>query len=74
MRVLFLSTSMGMGGADQQLLCAARELRSRGHEVFIVSLTPLGPMGLEARSLGIPTVSLEMPRGFPDPVERVPGG
>ena len=30
MRVLFLSTSMSMGGADQQLLSAAREMRSRG--------------------------------------------
>lgn len=67
MRVLFLSTSMGMGGADQQLLSGAQELRSRGHEVRIVSLTPLGPMGHEARSLGIPTESLAMPRGIPDP-------
>lgn len=67
MRVLFLSTSMGMGGADQQLLSAAREMRARGHEVFVVSLTPLGPMGLEARSLGIPTESLDMARGIPDP-------
>ncbi len=46
MKVLFLSTSMGMGGADQQLLSGARELRARGHDVRIVSLTPLGPMGL----------------------------
>jgi glycosyltransferase involved in cell wall biosynthesis len=67
MRILFLSTSMGMGGADQQLLSAAQVLRTRGHEVLIVSLTPLGPMGLEARSLGIPTESLEMRRGVPDP-------
>jgi glycosyltransferase involved in cell wall biosynthesis len=67
MRVLFLSTSMGMGGADQQLMSAAQELRSRGHEVLIVSLTPLGPMGLEAKSIGIPTQSLEMRRGFADP-------
>lgn len=67
MRVLFLSTSMGMGGADQQLLSAAREMLARGHEVFVVSLTPLGPMGLEARSLGIPTESLDMARGIPDP-------
>ena len=67
MRVLFLSTSMGMGGADQQLLSAAREMQSCGREVCIVSLTPLGPMGLEARSLGIPTESLGMPRGIPDP-------
>jgi glycosyltransferase involved in cell wall biosynthesis len=64
---MFLSTSMGMGGADQQLLSAAQELRPRGHEVRIVSLTPLGPMGLKARSIGIPTDSLEMRRGVPDP-------
>jgi glycosyltransferase involved in cell wall biosynthesis len=58
---------MGMGGADSQLLSAAQEMRTRGHEVCIVSLTPLGPMGLQARGLGISTESLEMPRGYPDP-------
>lgn len=67
MRILLLSTSMGMGGADKQLLSAAQEMRSRGREVLIVSLTPLGPMGREARSLGIPIESLEMRRGVPDP-------
>jgi glycosyltransferase involved in cell wall biosynthesis len=67
MRILFLSTSMGLGGADQQLLSAAQVLRTRGHEIRIVSLTPLGPMGLEARSGGLPTESLEMRRGVPDP-------
>jgi len=67
MKILFLSTSMGMGGADSQLLSATRALRSRGHEVMIVSLTPLGPMGFEARSTGIPIESLEMRRGLPDP-------
>lgn len=58
---------MGMGGADKQLLSAAEQMRARGYQVFIVSLTPLGPMGLEARSLGIPTESLEMRRGVADP-------
>ena len=67
MRICFLSTSMGMGGADSQLLSAARVMLARGHEVVIVSLTPLGPMGEQARSLGIRTESLEMPRGIPDP-------
>jgi glycosyltransferase involved in cell wall biosynthesis len=67
MRVLFLSTTMGMGGADQQLLTLTGGLRARGHEVMIVSLTPLGPMGLEARAQGIATESLEMRRGVPDP-------
>ena len=67
MRILFLSTSMGLGGADQQLLSAAQVLRARGHEILIVSLTPLGPMGLEARASGLRTQSLEMARGIPDP-------
>ena len=67
MRILLLSTSMGMGGADKQLLSASQELQSRGHEVLIVSLTALGPMGLEARSIGIPVESLNMRRGIPDP-------
>ncbi|HUR96232.1 MAG TPA: glycosyltransferase [Gemmatimonadales bacterium] len=67
MRILFLSTSMGMGGADKQLMSGAHGLMARGHQARIVSLTALGPMGLEAQSLGIPTESLEMPRGVPDP-------
>ena len=67
MKILLLSTSMGMGGADKQLLSAAQEMRSRGHEILIVSLTALGPMGLEARANGLRTESLEMPRGVPDP-------
>jgi len=67
MRVLFLSTIMGMGGADQQLLTIADGLRARGHDVMIVSLAALGPMGLEARQLGIATESLRMRRGVADP-------
>jgi len=66
-RILFLSTSMGMGGADQQLLSAAMGLRHRGHEVRIVSLTPLGEMGARARAAGLATESLEMRRGIADP-------
>jgi glycosyltransferase involved in cell wall biosynthesis len=58
---------MGMGGADQQLLSAALGLRDRGHEVRIVSLTPLGEMGARARAAGLRTDSLEMRRGIPDP-------
>jgi glycosyltransferase involved in cell wall biosynthesis len=71
-RILFLSTSMGMGGADKQLLSAALEMQVRGHEVLIISLMPLGPMGLEARQLGIPTETLGMTRGIPDPRVLIP--
>jgi glycosyltransferase involved in cell wall biosynthesis len=58
---------MGMGGADQQLLSLAQTLRARGWNARIVSLTALGPMGRQAQELGIPTESLEIPRGVPDP-------
>ena len=67
MKILFLSSSMGMGGADSQLLAAAQEFQARGHEVQIVSLTTLGPMGLRARDLGIPTSPSRCARGIPDP-------
>jgi glycosyltransferase involved in cell wall biosynthesis len=62
MRIFILSTSMGMGGADQQILLLARAMRARGHQVRIVALAPLGPMGLEAQREGIPTESLELQR------------
>ena len=70
MKILILSTSMGMGGADQQILILARSMRARGHEVRIVALTPLGPMGLEARREGIPTESLEL-RRRPGDIARI---
>ena len=62
MRILLLSTSMGMGGADQQILILARAMRARGHEIRIVALAPLGQMGQEARDEGIPIESLELRR------------
>ena len=66
MRIFLLSTSMGMGGADQQILILARSMRARGHDVRIVALAPLGPMGLEAQREGIPTESLELKRNIGD--------
>jgi glycosyltransferase involved in cell wall biosynthesis len=64
MRILYLSTSMGMGGADQQILMLARSMRARGHEVRIVALAPLGPMGQEAQREGIEVESLELERNL----------
>jgi glycosyltransferase involved in cell wall biosynthesis len=56
--VTFLSTSMGLGGADRQVLLLARELDRRGHAVRIVSVVPAGRMGGEARESGIPVSTL----------------
>jgi glycosyltransferase involved in cell wall biosynthesis len=64
MRILLLSTSMGMGGADQQILILAQSLRARGHDARILALAPLGAMGLEAQQAGIPTESLDLKRNL----------
>ena len=64
MRIFILSTSMGMGGADQQILILAQAMQARGHEVRIVALAPLGAMGLEAQRAGIPTESLDLQRSL----------
>ena len=62
-----LSTSMGMGGADRQVLNLALRLRARGYIVGIVSLVSPGTMGEEARQLGVYVGTLGMRRGVPDP-------
>lgn len=58
--IVFLSTSMGLGGADQQILSVSRELIDRGHDVRIISLRPIGPMGEKARAAGASVMSLEI--------------
>ncbi len=64
MKIFILSTSMGMGGADQQILMLAQAMSARGHDVRIVALAPLGQMGYEAQRAGIATESLEMQRNI----------
>lgn len=70
-RIMMLSTSIGMGGADQQILDLARSLTAKGYAVQIIAMTPLGPMGLEAQSQGMAIASLNMSRGIPSPIAMV---
>jgi glycosyltransferase involved in cell wall biosynthesis len=65
-RVLLLSTSLGLGGADRQILYLARALLANGFEVRLVSMTPLLEMGRQAVGEGLPITSLEMDRGQAD--------
>lgn len=67
MRIAFLITSMNFGGAEKQVLVLAQRMEARGHETCIISLLPVGPLGAEAESLGIPTHTLNMRPGIPDP-------
>jgi glycosyltransferase involved in cell wall biosynthesis len=65
-RILLLSTSLGLGGADRQILYLARALLANGFEVRLVSMTPLLEMGRQAVGEGLPITSLEMNRGQAD--------
>jgi len=65
-RVLLLSTSLGMGGADRQILYLARALLAHQYEVRLVCMTPLVEMGRQAVAEGLPILSLEMQPGRPD--------
>jgi glycosyltransferase involved in cell wall biosynthesis len=65
-RILLLSTSLGMGGADRQILHLARALLSHRYEVRLVSMTPLVEMGQQAVAEGLPITSLDMQPGRPD--------
>lgn len=56
--VTFLSTSMGLGGADRQVFLLARELQRRGHKVRIISVVPDGQMAADARECDIPVATL----------------
>lgn len=69
-RVLYLATSMGVGGAEQQARYLARSFRRRGWDVMVVSMIPLGfdereleAEGIQVRSLGMHPSSAD-PRGF----------
>jgi glycosyltransferase involved in cell wall biosynthesis len=65
-RILLLSTSLGMGGADRQILYLLRALLTRGYEARLVAMTPLKEMGLLAVSEGLPITSLDMRKGPAD--------
>ncbi|MHC5611062.1 MAG: glycosyltransferase [Nostoc sp.] len=66
-KIIIFSTSLGLGGADQQVIALASNLINRGHQVKIVSMVPLGIMGLEAQSHGFDIATLNMSPGVPEP-------
>jgi glycosyltransferase involved in cell wall biosynthesis len=65
-RIVLLSSSLGMGGADRQILHLARALLDHNYEVRLVSMTPLQEMGRQAVDQGLPIMSLDMKRGRAD--------
>jgi glycosyltransferase involved in cell wall biosynthesis len=65
-RILLLSTSLGLGGADRQILYLAKALLAHHYDVRLVSMTPLEEMGRQALAEGLPVSSLDMQRGRAD--------
>lgn len=66
MKILFVITCLGRGGADRQVIDLAMHYKKNYEgkiNVRIVSMLPLGPMGQEAISSGIDIISLNMIRG-----------
>ncbi|MDJ0676686.1 MAG: glycosyltransferase [Calothrix sp. MO_167.B42] len=66
-KIIILSTGLGLGGAEQQVIELASNLIQRGHQVKILSMVPLGIMGLEALSHGFDIATLNMSPGAPEP-------
>lgn len=66
-RVLYLVTSSGMGGAEQQVRSLALTFHRRGWDVTVVSMLPLIPPLSELAAAGVALATLGMTRGVADP-------
>ena len=67
LRVAYVVTSTGVGGAERQVYDLAAVFRSRGWGVGVVSMVPLHERFLPLRDEGVRLASLEMTKGRPDP-------
>jgi glycosyltransferase involved in cell wall biosynthesis len=71
MRILFITTGLGRGGAEMQLVLLALRQKSCGHDVTIVSMLPPRAFEEELGAAEIPVVCLRMRRGLPNPLACV---
>ena len=60
MKILYVSTSTDMGGAETSLRSLALFAKKEGHSVKIISLKPLGSVGKDIISQGIEVISLNL--------------
>lgn len=61
MRVAFVSTGLGTGGAEMALLRLLPALRVRGIDAMVASLRSQGTIGPRLRAEGIPVAALDLP-------------
>jgi len=65
--ILFVITSLGIGGAETRLAQLAVRFKQRGWDVRIVSLLPLRGYADQLQQAGIPVHSLNIRHKIPDP-------
>lgn len=65
--LVFLITTLGLGGAETQVVRLATGLKARGWRVSVVTMLPKGHNAEILQGQGIPVHSLEMRRSLPDP-------
>lgn len=58
MKILFLVRSLGIGGAERQLVILAKGLHQQGHEVSVAVFYTNGPLEKELHEIGIPIFNL----------------
>jgi glycosyltransferase involved in cell wall biosynthesis len=59
LRILFLTRSLGFGGAERQLVELARVLHVGGHQVTVAEFYGPGPLASELVTAGVRVISLE---------------
>jgi len=67
-KILHISTSLGMGGAETSLYNLLKNIDRSEFDVQVLSLGSDQPLGDQIRSLDIPVESLRMRPGVPDPM------
>ncbi len=68
MRVTYVITGLGTGGAEMMLLKLLQSLDRSRFEPSVITLTDKGDIGPCIEALGIPVVALGMRRGMPNPL------
>lgn len=66
-KVLYLITGLGVGGAERMLYTLLSRMDRDLFEFEVGSLVPAGKIGEKIRAIGIPVWTLGMKRGFPSP-------
>jgi len=63
MKIVHLITGLEVGGAEFMLLNLIKQLKIQSVENTVISMTSVGHLGQEIRSLGVTVEALNMPRG-----------